>query len=654
MRRPVLKLCLVVALVAGWLSLGGGEAGASVLSEADRDIYRDAFAASDRNQWPQAFELAGRARNPVLVDVLWWQRLQQPNNGTDLATYTRFMADHLGWPALALLKRRGEESISSKDTPKAVLAWFATNPPFTGHGKLAYAEALRATGQEPKAVEMARNAWVNEQLSPEDESRLLSLFGASLTADHHRQRANILLWAGATAAAQKMARFLDEGTKAVVAARVALQAKASNAEALVKKVPPSLAQTPGLLYDHVRWRMAKEQLEGAAALLALPSADKERPRLWWEVRSRLAREALGGGNISLAYKLASEHETKGGVSLADAEWLSGWIALRFLRDPRLAQKHFRRMADEVSFPSSVSRSNYWLGRTAEAAGNKAEATRYYTDAAALGTYFYGQLAAARLGVSPTLPSMPEITAADRQQFNGAVMGKVARALGEVGEVDVARSFLIRLTDDSHTPGQLALAVASATSFGRVDISVALARRASNRGTQLVDYGFPLLEADYAASPERALVMGLMRQESNFNREATSSVGAKGLMQLMPETAKMMSKKAGVPYEPLRLTSDASYNILLGSSYLDGLIEKFNGSYILAVAGYNAGPGRSVRWMETNGDPRNSVNDAIDWIEMIPFTETRNYVQRVMEGMMVYRLRLGSATARQSLEQELVR
>jgi soluble lytic murein transglycosylase len=450
-----------------------------------------------------------------------------------------------------------------------------------------------------------------------------------------------MLWDGKGGAPlQRMLTRVDPGRKALAEARMRLRGGAGGVEAALKKVPPAYQNDPGLLYERTKWRRIRDMNDGAREALLKPPADLVRPDLWWREAEYQSRQALRDGDISLAYKIAAAHKPAPGKIQADAEFLAGFIALRFLEDPKTARGHFQKLFDGVNSPVSRSRGAYWAGRTAEAANDPAGAKAWYAKAAEHQTTFYGQLAAGKLNeAAPPVALDPTPTASDRQSFRLNEIARAAQILSETGNNELFVSFALALLDRAKTPGEKVLALAHIRDLGRMDTTVALARRVARDGTVLIEHAYPTLALPKGERPEAALVHAIIRQESNFDQNAVSRVKAQGLMQLMPATAKIVAKELGVRYDMSDLTQDPNYNIRLGSTYLGGLIDDFSGSYIAAIAGYNAGPGRIRRWLRDNGDIRRGEVDVIDWIEQIPITETRNYVQRVLEGLHIYRSRL---------------
>lgn len=628
---------------------------AKELRDADVTVYGEAFRAADRDQWPSAIQRARTAANDVLVDYFVWEHLRRGNSGADFATITHFVREHPDWPHQITLRRRAEEALTGTEPAAQVVAWFDDNPPRTGQGKMLYAEALMARGQRDKAAAVAREAWASETFPDVDERRFLARFGDLLTQRDHEKRLDALLWEGHTVSARRMLRRVGGDQRALAQARMALRDMAPGVDGLVAAVPKALRDDPGLVYERLRWRRIKDLDESALELLSHPSADQVKPDLWWRERHILARRLLEKGWISQAYKVAAGHGATDGAAFAEAEWLAGWLALRFLKEPKTALTHFTRMRDKVSYPISVARADYWSGRAAEALGDKERASAFYADAARESATYYGQLAAAK--VAPGVPLALPVTIAPsedaRATFERSPLVPVVRALYAVDRAEEARPFLHALLDQAKTDEARGLAIGLAQESGQPHLTAALARQAALDGTLVADAAYPVPALDWPEGPERALVLGLIRQESNFHPGAISSAGARGLMQLMPPTARLVARQLEAAYHEDKLIRDPSYNVTLGAAYLASLLERFDGSYMLALAGYNAGPSRPARWVKEYGDPRKGEIDPIDWIEMIPFPETRNYVQRVLEAAQVYRQRLGGDPAL-SLEADLRR
>jgi soluble lytic murein transglycosylase len=422
-------------------------------------------------------------------------------------------------------------------------------------------------------------------------------------------------------------------------------------------VPAKLRLDPGLVFEVARyWRRQDEFAKAAAALDTPPLKARKPDKLWGEIENA-ARDALDEGSVSVAYRLAASHGSESGTAFADGEWLSGWIALRFLQEPDTALRHFSNLYGGTTSVFSKARGAYWAGRAEEIRKNKKAADKWYKLAAGNLTVYYGQLAAMRLGESTALRIKvePKPTPKETATFDKNELVRVIRALNAIGVRERSRPFLVRLINDAgKLPDYRLLAILSRQS-DQDDLALMAAKNARQNGAEMADYLFPVISVPAGGKVEPAFVLGLIRQESAFNAQAVSPAGAMGLMQLMPDTAKQIGKQLNVAkFKDERLTADPKFNITLGRAYLDKLVDRFGGSYVLATAAYNAGPNRVRQWMDTYGDPRQADTDVVDWIESIPFDETRNYVQRVMENLQVYRSRLTKGPSRLALDDDLRR
>lgn len=640
------------------------------LEPRPRDLIaaRAAFEAIARNKWPDAEARARQARDPVVLKLVQWMGLVRGGAAAPFSGIAQFVDANPDWPALYLLRKRAEEAIDAKVPPRDVIEWFKRHSAVSGTGKARLGEALMAEGQQDAALAMIRDAWVNGDFPIKVEKAFYTRHRKWLTVEDHRRRLDRLVWEGKVTAARRVAWKADAEHRALAEARMMLRRQTGNVDRAIAKLPEALQDDPGLFYERVRWRRKKGKYLDAIELLKDSPPMAQYTRLWWAERSILARRALRNGHISDAYKLAKNHGFKSGADYADAEWTAGWIALRFLKDHKEATDHFLRMFEAVNYPVSRSRGAYWLGRAAEAAGDAKQAKFWFDTAAAFNTSYYGQLAAGRLGKTTAiaLPTKPEIPPDKKAAFDKHELTRAVRLLARIGDKAADRElrpFAMRLADVRETPGWRDMAAALALEAGRPDLSIGVAKKSGRDGFELPHMAFPHVElprvvkaahASGASEVEPALIFAVVRQESAFHPEATSHAGARGLMQLMPATALNVAKSLKLPYSKDKLTEDPDYNIRLGHAYLRDMLQEFGGSYLLALSAYNAGPKRAKDWLKINGDPRASADEAIDWIEMIPFDETRNYVQRVLENLQVYRARLAPEEVASNLAEDLKR
>jgi soluble lytic murein transglycosylase len=635
---------------------GGPRAVPPVLTAEQRDVYAKAFAAADAGRWDEVRRLSTQGREALANKVLRWLELQQPRSGVSFEDLAAFIDANPDWPMQDILMRRAEEALVDRTDDSIVLAWFALRGPATADGAMRYAEALFRAGDRNKAVATVKEAWRSGGFGSKQEAAFLKRYRQYLTGDDHVRRLDKMIWDGRHDEARRVVKLVDANTRALADARMRLANMSGGIDGALKKVPESLQNDPGLVFERMRWRRRKGQVEGALELARNSPKDLGRPDIWWPEREYLARKAVSMGKMSEAYRIVRGHQLTGGAGLAEAEFLSGWIALRYQKDSKAALAHFTKLHESARFPVTQARGAYWAGRAAEASGDKAAAQGWYRKAAAFPITFYGQLGLDKLdaGARPAWPTTPTATAADRRGFEQSELTRVARLLSELGESERVKPFILRHTTSAKSPAQHALAGELALALDRPDLAVSAAKRSSQAaGVMLPEYGWPVSANVKGDSPERALIHATIRQESAFEAQAVSRAGARGMMQLMPATAKSVAKSLGLPHSDHRL-NDPHYNIHLGRTYLGRLIDEFDGSYVLALAAYNAGPARARQWMKDNGDPRRAHVDVVDWIELISFEETRNYVQRVLENLQVYRQVLNDPKRSQGIEKDLRR
>lgn len=599
---------------------------------------RLALNEAGRANWEEAQRLA-QGSSAVGADVIQWQRLRA-GVGT-LTEYEDFLARRPDWPGLPLLRQKGEAAVARSSTPARVIGWFGSTLPETGTGSLAVIKALLAQGRGAEAEAEARRAWTSLPFTPEDEAVLLKLYPA--LRDLNETRLATLLWEGKQGEAKRLLPQVSENWAALARARIALMERSTGVSRLVEAVPGSLAQHPLLAQARLDWRIYSDLWPDAAALMLDHSASADtlgRPELWADRRAQLARHLLREGEATQAYRIAARHRMTSGAAYADLEFLAGFIALRRLGDANTALTHFRHLESAVVTPISVSRAKYWQGRALEALGDPA-AQAAYTEAARHQTAYYGQLAAEKLGLSLDASLLAPLNATDWRQaaFARSSVLEAALLLLKAGDRTQAKRFLLHLAEPLTAPDLASLA-ALALQINEPHIAVLLGKQGAERGIILPEAYFPLpAMVPEGLATSRALALSISRRESEFDPAARSSAGARGLMQLMPETAERTAKSLGLPFEVSRLTSDPGFNATLGSAYLAKLIEEFGPSIALVASGYNAGPGRPRRWITEMGDPRRPDVDVVDWVEMIPFSETRTYVMRVSESLTIYRAKL---------------
>ena len=649
--RALARLVLLLVVLALPVRL----ADAAALSDADRQAYRQAFADIRAGDWAGASVQAQQAKDPLLGKAIRFLDMTRQGSSWRFGDIMEFVASNPDWPLEHLLRQRAEEAITNASDDE-VGRWFARFPPVTAIGRLREADFLLAHGQTDRAVAEIRQVWISSDFNAFDEKPILQRYGHYLRQVDDVARLDRLVWDGKEEAAHRMLPRVDAGHRAEALARLAYANVSKTAEKLASKVPANLTQDAGFLFERMRWYRRKEKYDKAIADLLKAPKNQVRPQLWWAERENLARHALQEGNAQRAYELAKQHGMTEGANFADAEFLAGWIALRYLHDAKDASDHFARLYGSVTRPISLSRGAYWAGRAQQELGNREQANGWYAKGAQYLATYYGQLAAAQIGADGKAAVLddPKPTPQEIAAFDQKELARIVRELADAEAADFAKPFVLKLSDLAKTPGEHALVAALATETLRPDLAVAVARRASYVGVTLLALGYPLAQIPPGGNVEGPLVLAMARQESGLDQSAVSPVGARGILQLMPATAKRIAKDLQLPFSQQRLLTDPTYNLTLGRAYLEDMLDRFGGSYVLAVAAYNAGPARVSEWEHDLGDPRAKQTDVIDWVESIPFRETRTYVQRVLENLQVYRLRMGDRNLAFSLALDLKR
>ena len=639
---PVFRVLLALSLAIFTIDLSAARA---QTSETDLQKTRAALAAAQGGDWKRAYAELAPIADPLPLKILRWMDYSRPGAPGRFPDLAEFIEKNTDWPRQKALRAHAEEALAGESDGVAV-EWFKRFPPISAAGKVRSSEIMLNSGNLEGGTAALRAAWIDGDLGALDERNFLAHHSAAIRVEDNEKRLDRLLWDGQNDAARRMLPLLPTDWRSLGEARLALAAQAPNAETLAARVPIQLRADPGLVYEELHWRTKKDMVDSAVQILLSQPGDLVRPAAWWGERQTIARRVLATGNAGLAYRIAEQHGLIEGNAYSEAEFLLGYIALRYMKDPALAFDHFSHILTRVSTPYAKARAGYWGGRAAEAQAKSELAAKWYAAAADHMVTFYGQLAAHRLGDDapprPVPEPVPDPTEIARFSQNDVV--RATRIFLELGYRDQGKAFLLNLADNATTPTQFAMLANLAESNGRIDLAIAVAKRAIEAGTPLMIHGYPVTAIPNGGTVEHSLLFAITRQESAFDRYAVSRAGARGLMQLMPATASYIANKMQLPFSAERLTADGSYNVLLGRAYLDTLIDDFGGSYALAIAGYNAGPGRVRQWLHDYGDPRGGNVDMVDWIENIPINETRNYVQRVLENLQIYRGQVGRNSA----------
>ena len=619
-----------------------------IVSTQDAAILRDAIRAADARDWAELRQLRRLARDEAVADFVLWKLALAGNPNVSFDTLNEAMTRLEDWPRARTIRISAEEAIAvSALTYDQRALWFeALGGPISGEGKAAYAESLIRKGEVETAYGLARDAWRNHTISSATERNLLDRYPEVLTQDDHQARMDYLLWTRQRGAANRLRRYLTADFRKLTDARMALIWRGSGVDAKINAVPGYLQDHAGLLYDRARWRRRRARNQSGATELLVKIDGSEVPAAGrdnlWDERNIAIRAALKKGQYQTAYDLAAPHGLSSGADFADAEWTAGWVALRLLNQPERAAAHFATLKSGVTTPISLSRAEYWRGRALEDMADIDAANGAYQAAAEHNFAYYGQLAAVRIGQTGlALAPTAEPSEAEREGFNDRPLIRILRLLGEVGDRGEFRRFAYHIDDLLTSPTEQLLLSEIGGYYQYPDVGVRGGKAGLGRGIIAPEAAYPVVSypLQRQVSVENALVLALSRQESELNPRAISHANARGLMQLLPATARNQARREGLPYRTSWLTDDPGYNMTLGAAHLDDLLAQFNGSYIMTAAAYNAGPRRPKQWIIDYGDPRRGEVDPIDWVEMIPFSETRNYVQRVLENVQVYRHRI---------------
>ena len=640
-------------------------ANASELTPEQMAWYRAQMGLAANSGPPPSTSSVGDA-------VMEWRRLTA-NTGASFDQLSRFLMANKGWPDNDKMRTRAEKSISLDSyDPQRTLAYFQAYPPQTASGQLRYALALNASGRREDAAAAVRRAWTSGPLDDYETSRALSMFPGAITPADHDARMDRLLWSGATAAASRQLAFTSPDKRTVFAARLAMRNASVDAAfqaSAAESANPSLTRTDaGYITDKATWLRKAGRVGEARSLLAAPrslSKAPTDPEEWLETLLTNARQASDGGDKSTAYNIARQiddafpsgtviRETSLSVrdDYTSLAWLAGQLAYRDLRRPAEAVRLYRAYGEAARSAQTRTKGFYWAGRAALAAGDSGTANAHFADAAQHYDQFYGQLALERLNRPQPKPAPNptiQVSNDDRRDFEDDRLVRAARALGEIGAWREQSLFLRALAQKATSPADHVLAGKLASQIGRPDLGVMIGRSAQANSLDAVEVsGFPTVRVPAGHESNWTFIHAITRQESQFDRQAVSHAGARGMMQLMPGTAREVAGKLGMSYDAGSLTTDTNYNMMLGSTYFQQMLRYFGGSYPLAVAAYNAGPGNVNKWLRANGDPRGGGIEMVDWIEAIPIFETRNYVQRVLENAVVYdTLRDGSGSRQQA-------
>ncbi len=615
-------------------------------SQKDFALAKKAVSEMKKSDWTNALKTAKKAKDKSIYNFIEWRHLLTEGNKASFYDYLNFINANKDYPRLGRIKYLAEHKLSNeKITPGKIIDWFGDEEPLSGYGKMILGESYILTGQIEQGKKLIKEGWITADLSKTELSLFRKKFKNYLNAEDYIQRADYLAWENKYWDLKRMLRYLPKDYELLYNARQLLMSKSYGVDQAIKNVPDRFKNDAGLNFDRLKWRRKRGRIDSSAEILLNVKNTKDylvRPDKWWDEREIISRSLIYEKKYELAYKIASNHSLIEGSDYAAAEWMSGWIALSFLDDPLLSKDHFQNFYNNVSYPISTSRGAYWLARSYKALGDKENSKKWFEEAAKYLTTYYGQLAFLELNPNENfeLSKDMEVDKKYREKFYSKELVKITYLLDELNEDKYTKFILRHLANENIENGSEILASELSTNIGRFDFAIQIAKIASYEKRFHNKFNYPIISTPKNINgrkiPESAFILSIIRQESEFDLSANSHAGAKGLMQLMPYTAKLVAKQAKLPYVKSRLTTDPEYNINLGSHYIAGLILDYDGAYPYAIAAYNAGPNRVKYWKKINKDPQKKQIDYVDWIELIKFRETRNYVQRVLENYNVYR------------------
>ncbi len=619
----------------------------TILSQKDFKRAKETIQFIKDKKWNSALKSVSKVKDSEFRDLITWMYLKTTRNGASFNEYKNFIEQNSDYPRINRIRFLAEEKIYLRNnSPTSIINWFNRYPPLGGMGKIKLAEAYLEKGQIDKVQTLIKEGWITATISKNDLGYYRAKFKKFIDSEDHIKRADYLAWEKKYWDLKRMLKYLPKDQRALYNARQILMSNSYGVDNAISKVPEYLKKDPGLEFDRLRWRNRRGRLEGSLEILYRNSIKTEeqmvRPDKWWEQRESVVRSLIYKKRYKTAYKISSEHALSAGPSFAEAEWLSGWIALTFLNSPEYAISHFKNFYNNVGYPISLARGAYWLGVSYENLNQSNLSEDFYSQAAKFPMTYYGQLAFNKISPGGNFELKDE-SFFDKDYENEFKKNRLIRhiiLLNELNATQLGKDIFKHLADLNIEKGSEVLAAELATSVERYDFAIQISKKASYEKRFYNQFNYPIIATpkiiNNKVMPKAEVVLAIIRQESEFDKSANSWAGARGMMQLMKYTAKIVAKQAKLPYSISGLTRDPEYNIKLGSYYFNSLIEDYNGVYPFAIAAYNAGPNRVKTWRRVNGDPSKGQLSYVNWIEQIRFKETRNYVQRVLENINVYK------------------
>jgi len=624
------------------------ESKSKILKEKDYKLAKNIFNLIKKSKWNSALLETKKIKDKEFKNLITWLYLKQSGNQATFGDYQNFIKKNPNYPRIGRLRYKAEHKIILENTSaKSVINWFDDSKPLSGTGKIKLGEAYLKIGEIALGTNLVKSGWIKADLSKRDVRYYRKKFRKILTTQDHIKRADYLAWNNQYWDLKRMLPYLPKEKKLLYNARFILMTNSYGVDKAISDVPKELINDLGLQYNRLKWRTRRNRLEGSLEILRKFHGEETLlyPELWWKLRENITRDLIYAKKYSLAYEVASNHHLNEGPEFADAEWISGWLSLSFLKKSDLAITHFENFYNNVGYPISLARGAFWLGLAHEKNNNLDEARKYFKEGSKFTNTYYGQLSFNKIKLGQDFKLSPGHKVSDdyEKEFNKNKLINHVRLLKELDRTEFSKDILKHLATLNVEKGSEILAAKLSSTIGRFDYAIQISKQASYEKRFINIFNYPVIDIPNKINnkqmPNQELILAIIRQESEFDARANSHVGAQGLMQIMPGTAKLVARNLKTTYSKSLLKSDPNYNIRLGTYYFNSLLEDYDGVFPFAIGAYNAGPNRIKSWVKRYGDPNKGEISFIDWIELIRFKETRNYVQRVIENINVYKYTL---------------
>ena len=625
-----------------------------VLSKRDYAIAKEVFLLIKQKKWKSAIKSTNRIKDKEFKNLVNWLYLKEKRNAASFGEYTKFIEENKDYPRINRLKYLAEHKINlSSTSASTIIGWFDTETPLSGFGEIKLGEAYLLKGRIDEGSELIKKGWITASLSSKDLRYLNKKYRKILNSSDHIKRAEYLAWDYKYWDLKRILRYLPKDHRALYNARQILMSSSYGVDKAISDVPEKFKSDIGLRYDRLKWRRRRGRVESSLEIINNAPNDNNalvRADLWWKERQIISRSLIYKKKYQLAYDVSKNHSLNKdneneGPAYAEAEWMSGWIALSFLNNPKVAIEHFNNFYKNVGYPISLARGAYWLGVAYEKIGNDNLSRKYFKEGSKYLTTFYGQLSYEKVNPFEEFQINDDSKYSEeyKKKFNKNPLVRHVLLLKELNKSSLSKDIIKHLATLDVENGSEVLAAELATNVGRYDYAIQISKKASYEKRFINKFNYPIIATpeiiNGKSMPSQEIILAITRQESEFDPKANSYAGAKGMMQLMTYTAKLVSQQMKVPYSKSKLTADPEYNIRLGTYYFNSLLNEYREIYPFAIAAYNAGPKRVRYWRKINGDPSKNKIDYVNWIELIKFKETRNYVQRVLENANVYKYML---------------